>query len=120
MISLRVLNWKFHGETGIMSPWLTRVRLFSSPGSYSFECSRPRGHGEPKCLLPKRITETDEELYSGNECLLRAKALLTHLKDPVDYMTIKSTVIDYGDTPFLPGDKVHVTLPTENVSATTA
>ncbi|MGB9671846.1 MAG: hypothetical protein ACPLZY_01715, partial [Candidatus Norongarragalinales archaeon] len=61
----------------------------------------------------RELTETDEELYSDNECLLRAKALLAHLKDPVEYLTIKSTVIDYGNTPLLPGDKIHVTLPNE-------
>jgi len=65
----------------------------------------------------RELTETDEELYSDNECLLRAKALLTHLKDPVEYITIRSTVIDYGNTPLLPGDKIHVTLPNENVNA---
>lgn len=65
----------------------------------------------------RELTETDEELYSDNECLLRAKALLTHLKDPVEYITIRSTVIDYGNTPLLPGDKIHVTLPNENVDA---
>jgi len=43
--------------------------------------------------------------------------LLAHLKDPVEYITIKSTVIDYGNTPLLPGDKIHVTLPNENVDA---
>jgi hypothetical protein len=65
----------------------------------------------------RELTETDEELYSDNECLLRAKALLAHLKDPVEYITIKSTVIDYGNAPLLPGDKIHVTLPNENVDA---
>jgi len=65
----------------------------------------------------RELTETDEELYSDNECLLRAKALLAHLKDHVEYITIKSTVIDYGNTPLLPGDKIHVTLPNENVDA---
>jgi len=65
----------------------------------------------------RELTETDEELFSDNECLLRAKALLAHLKDPVECLTIKSTVIDYGTTPLLPGDKIHVTLPNENVNA---
>lgn len=59
----------------------------------------------------------DEELYNDNECMLRAKALLNHLKDPAEYLTIHSTVMDYGDTPLLPGDKIHVTIPNENVDA---
>jgi hypothetical protein len=59
--------------------------------------------------------EVDEELYSDNECMLRAKALLNHLKEPAEYLTLRSTVIDYGDTPILAGDKIHVTLLNENV-----
>jgi len=65
----------------------------------------------------RELVEVDEELYSDNECLLRAKALLTHLKDPAEYLTVRSTVTDYGNTPLLPGDKIHVTLPNENVDA---
>jgi hypothetical protein len=65
----------------------------------------------------RELAETDEELYSDNECSLRAKALLNHLKDAAEYLTVKSTVIDYGNTPLLPGDKVHVVLPNENVDA---
>ncbi|MEM3090429.1 MAG: hypothetical protein QXW17_01560 [Candidatus Bathyarchaeia archaeon] len=65
----------------------------------------------------RELTETDEELKSDNECLLRAKALLAYLKDPAEYLTLKSTIIDYGNTPPLPGDKIHVTLPNENLDA---
>jgi hypothetical protein len=65
----------------------------------------------------RELVEVDEELHSDNECLLRAKALLVHLKDPVEHLTLRSTVIDYGNTPLLPGDKIHVTLPNENVDA---
>ncbi|MGB9841630.1 MAG: hypothetical protein ACPLKZ_02770 [Candidatus Bathyarchaeales archaeon] len=61
--------------------------------------------------------EHDEELYSNNECSLRAKALLAYWKDPIEYMTLVSRVIDYGTTPVLPGDKIHVTLPNENMDA---
>lgn len=32
-------------------------------------------------------------------------------------MTLQSRVIDYGDTPILAGDKIHVTLPNENADA---
>ncbi len=65
----------------------------------------------------RELTETDEELWSDNECNLRAKALLAYLKDPAEYLTVKSTIIDYGNTPFLPADKTHVLLPNENVDA---
>jgi hypothetical protein len=63
----------------------------------------------------RELVEVDEELCSDNECALRAKAILNHLKDPAEYLTIKSTVIDYGNTPLLPGDKIHIALPNENV-----
>lgn len=43
------------------------------------------------------------------------KALLANLKDSAEQLTLKSTVLDYGTTPLLPGDTVHVTLPNENV-----
>jgi len=65
----------------------------------------------------RELVEVDEELYSDNECALRADALLNYLKDPAEYLTIRSTVIDYGNTPLLPGDKIHVVLPNENVDA---
>jgi hypothetical protein len=64
----------------------------------------------------RELTETDEELKSDNECLLRAKALLDYYSQPTEHLTIKSTVTDYGNTPLLPGDKIYVSLPNENVS----
>jgi|GEM_PF-661842 len=65
----------------------------------------------------RELVEVDEELCSDNSCERRAKALLSHLKDPAEYLTIKSTVLDYGNTPLLPGDKIHVALPNENVDS---
>ncbi len=65
----------------------------------------------------RMLVDTDEELYSDNECMLRAKAVLSNRKDPAEYLTVKSTVIDYGNTPLLPGDKINVALPNENISA---
>jgi len=65
----------------------------------------------------RELVEVDEELHSDNECMLRAKALLAHLKDPAEYITVRSTVIDYGTNRLLPGDKIHVTLPNENIDA---
>ncbi|MEM3577578.1 MAG: hypothetical protein QXX51_03875 [Candidatus Bathyarchaeia archaeon] len=65
----------------------------------------------------RELVQVDEELYSDNECTLRAKALLNHLKAPAEQLTVKSTIIDYGNTPILPGDKIHITLPNEGVDA---
>ncbi len=63
----------------------------------------------------REYSETDEELCSDNECSLRAKALLNYLKAPAQYLTVTSTVIDYGATPILAGDTIHVAFPNENV-----
>jgi hypothetical protein len=63
----------------------------------------------------RELVEVDEELYSNDECTLRAKALLSCLKDPAESLTVKSTVLDYGNSPLLAGDTVHVTLPNEGV-----
>jgi len=65
----------------------------------------------------RELSETDEELISDNECDLRAKALLAYLKDPAESLTLTSTVIDYGTTPPLAADKIHVILPNENVDS---
>ena len=67
---------------------------------------------------PRELVEVDEELVSDNECDLRAKALLDYLKGPAEYVKIvRTTVLDYGNTPLLPGDKIHVILPNENVDS---
>jgi hypothetical protein len=63
----------------------------------------------------RELAETDEELHSDNECLLRAKALYDHLSSPAEYIRVVSDVIDYGSTPILAGDRIWVTLPNENV-----
>ena len=65
----------------------------------------------------REYVETDEELWSDNECDMRARGLLAYLKDPAEYLTVKSTLIDYGTSPILPGDKIHVELPNENVDS---
>jgi len=63
----------------------------------------------------RELAETDEELHSDNECLLRAKALHDNLSSPAEYIRVVSDVVDYGTTPILAGDRVWVTLPNENV-----
>jgi hypothetical protein len=65
----------------------------------------------------RELAETDEELHSDNECLLRAKALHDNLSTASEYMKVVSDVIDYGTAPILAGDKILVTLPNENVDA---
>jgi hypothetical protein len=63
----------------------------------------------------RELVEVDEELWNDGECTSRAKALLASLKDSAEQLTVRSTVVDYGATPLLPGDTVHVALPNEGV-----
>ncbi len=65
----------------------------------------------------RELTETDEELHSDHECELRGKALLNHLSQPAEFLTLQSMCLDYGTNRLLPGDKIHVTLPNENVDS---
>jgi hypothetical protein len=64
----------------------------------------------------REFVDTDEELWSDNECLLRARAVLANMKDPFEYITLKSTVIDYGATALFAADMIAVVLPNENVN----
>jgi hypothetical protein len=90
-------------------------------GDGRWEARRPLVAQEPtasQTLYGEReLAEVDEELHSDNECDLRAKALLAHLENPAEYITVSTTVLDYGTDVLLPGDKIHVTLPNENVDA---
>jgi hypothetical protein len=63
----------------------------------------------------RELAEVNEELWSDDECTSHAKALLANLKEPAETLTLRTTVLDYGNSPILPGDTVHVTLPNENV-----
>jgi len=66
---------------------------------------------------PRELTETDEELHSDHGCELRAKALLDHLSQPAESITVRSTCLDYGTSRLLPADKIPVTLPNENIDS---
>jgi hypothetical protein len=65
----------------------------------------------------REYVETDEELWSDDECDRRANSLLDELKDPTEHIHLVSTLLDYGTDPILAADKVHVHLPNENVDA---
>jgi len=90
-------------------------------GKGRWEARRPLEVQEPTgsqtAYGVRELAEVDEELHSDNECDLRAKALLAHLENPAEYITVSSSVIDYGTDTLLPGDKIHVTLPNENIDA---
>ena len=88
-------------------------------GKGRWEARQPPAMQEPTSSqtaygLRERV-EVDEELHSDNECDLRAKALLAHMENPAETITVRSTVVDYGTNALLPGDKIHVTLPNENI-----
>jgi hypothetical protein len=64
----------------------------------------------------REYVDIDEELWSDTECLLRARAILASMKDPAEYITLKSTVIDYGNSPLFPADTIQLVLPNENIN----
>jgi len=86
-----------------------------------WEARRPLEEEEPTTSQTaygvRELVEVDEELHSDNECDLRAKALLAYLEDPAEFVTLRSTIIDYATTPILAGDKIHVVLPNENIDS---
>lgn len=65
----------------------------------------------------REVVEVDEELWSDDECTSRANALLAKLKNPAERLTLRSSVIDFGTSPILAGDSVHVVLSNEGVDA---
>ncbi|MCW3998926.1 MAG: hypothetical protein NWE93_01645 [Candidatus Bathyarchaeota archaeon] len=65
----------------------------------------------------RQYVDIVEDLYSDNECMLRAKSILAYKKQIKTSLVLKSTLIDYGTTPILPGDMIAVTLPNENISS---
>jgi len=89
--------------TGTGSFWIDNLFFNSARWSASY------GAGS------RKMAETDEELHSDNECLLRAKALHEYLSSPNEYIRVCSDVIDFGTAPILAGDKIWITLPNENV-----
>jgi hypothetical protein len=65
----------------------------------------------------RQYVDIVEDLYSDNECMLRAKSILAYKKQAKTSLTARSTIIDYGTTPILPGDMIPITLPNENIAS---
>jgi len=102
--SVNEVLWDMHfNGTGTGSFWIDNLFFNSARWNATY------GSGS------RELSETDEELHSDNECLLRAKALYEQLSNPNEYIRIISDVIDYGATPILAGDRIWITLPNENV-----
>jgi hypothetical protein len=96
--------WDMHfSGTGTGSFWVDNLFFNSARWSGTY------GSGS------RELAETDEELHSDNECLLRAKALHDYLSSPAEYIKVVSDVVDFGTTPILAADRIWVTLPNENV-----
>lgn len=96
--------WDMHfSGTGTGSFWVDNLFFNSERWNASY------GSGS------RELSETDEELHSDNECLLRAKALHEQLSGPSEYIRVVSDVIDYGTAPILAGDKIWATLPNDHV-----
>jgi hypothetical protein len=102
--TINEILWDMHfNGTGTGSFWLDNLFFNNARWSAAY------GSGS------RELSETDEELHSDNECLLRAKALHSYLSQPAEYVKVTSDVIDYGTTPILAADRIWITLPNENV-----
>jgi len=85
-------------------------------GAGRWEATREDSASQTNYGLREKV-ETDEELHSDAECDYRAKALLDFLKGPIETLKVSSEVVDYGTTPILAADKIHVTIPNENIDS---
>ena len=107
------IRWDcYFPETGTGSFWIDNLFF----NNCRWEATREDPTSQTNYGL-RELVEVDEELHSDMECDLRAKALLAYLKDPAEYLKVRTTVLNYGENPLLPGDKIHVTLPNENVDS---
>jgi len=98
------IMWDVHFQgVGTGSFWIDNLFFNSARWSATY------GSGQ------REYSEVDEELHTDAECLLRAKALYDFLSGTAEYLKVTSTVIDYGNTPILAGDRIWVTIPNENI-----
>ena len=102
----------FFEETGVGSFWIDNLFF----NNCRWEATVEDAESQTSYGL-RELVEIDEELHSDYECQLRAKALLDYMKDPIEYLKVKSTAINYGNNPILPGDKIHLVLPSLNIDA---
>lgn len=107
---VRVVCW-FNGS-GSGSFWVDG--LFFGGKRYS---SLQEDVGSQASFGLRELVEVNEELCSNLECESHAKALLANQKDVAESLTVESSVLDYGVTPILAGDTLHVTLPNEGVNS---
>ncbi|MGD6933716.1 MAG: hypothetical protein ACQCN5_05875 [Candidatus Bathyarchaeia archaeon] len=107
---IRVICW--FTDSGPGSFWVDS--LFFGGKRYS---SQQEDAASQASFGLRELVEVNEEYCSDIECESHAKALLSNLKDPAEALNLRSTVLDYGSTPILAGDKLHVVLPNEGVNS---
>jgi hypothetical protein len=113
-IQVKKIRIDFWPSSGLATGYCRIDSLFFGGRRYSAVRQDPDSQTKYEV---QEYSDTDEELYTDNECDLRAKAVLDFLKEYAESSPIKSSVLDYGTTPILPADKIHVLLPNENVDA---
>jgi hypothetical protein len=88
-------------------------RMFFDQGRFS---AVEEDSGSESSYGLRELAETDDDLLSDAACDLRAKSLRDYYKNPAEYISVKSTVLDYAGTPVLGGDMIQVALPNENIN----
>jgi len=109
---LRAIDFEW-GELPTQETWLAVDGLHFTEQRFK---AVAQDTGSQSAYGLRELVETDEELYNDTECSYRANALLNHLKSPTEHITVKTTVLDYGSTPVLAGDRIYVSLPNEGVA----
>jgi hypothetical protein len=111
----RNINYIEFAGQGVCGPYQTNGWIAMNVDKLFFDKGRFSAVEQVAGDELRELSETDEELVTDGECDLRAKSLLAYYKDAAESLTVKSTILDYGSTPILPGDTVHITFPNENV-----
>jgi hypothetical protein len=88
-------------------------QLYFGKGRYSNTQSNA---GSIATYGERQYADICEDLNSDNECMLRAKSILDYKKSSTISVNLRSTVLDYGTTPILPGDTIPLTLPNEGIT----
>jgi hypothetical protein len=113
-------DWKNISKIGFWTVWTTGdTRMLVIDWLYfdkmPFEAIAQNTSSQSAYGLRELVVK-DDELYSDSECSRRASALLDYYRNPVETIVAKSSVLDPANNRFLPGDKITVSLPKENIS----
>ncbi|MEM1590229.1 MAG: hypothetical protein QW175_07415 [Candidatus Bathyarchaeia archaeon] len=114
-------DWRSIAYVGVKGTWIgSSPKQFYLDGIYFTKIpymAVQQDSGSINAYGLRELCVKDDELYSDEECRRRALALLDYYKSPLQTVVAKSSVLDPAGNRFLPGDKITVYLPKENVNS---